>query len=247
MLYITPNAGCQATLDDLLKALCPTTSTMWEIPMPMTGHYCPDVDRIHFNGNKTVVWFKNGSKVLVECSSSDSYDRQTALAYAICKWLFGIVKEDGTVDGNGFGSKMKKLVDSGFDQVKEEQEAAARKKAAKERHAAIQAAQREAAFERRARARAEELRLERRAEEILREDSLRNSKTKVINEDSPTAQEFFANTPSKETTRTSGLVQIDPKDAWKLYRRPNKPFSQFTDAEKREYWKAHNAKRRAQK
>ena len=237
----------QLDLNDLINILCPSKEyavpQTYQASQTYSGHFVPDVQRIHYNGNKTIVWFVDGSKVITDCSAGDKYDRQTALAYAIVKRMYGKIgayDKNGhwdpcLVDGNGFGTKMKKLVDSGFDQVKEEQLASEKKRTARAEHEARQKAQQVAAFERRAQALAEELRLKRRAEEIFA-TSLENPPKKIINESKP-----------KEFIRTSGLMQVDPKDAWKFYRRPDKPFSQFTDAEKREYWKAHNAKRRAKK
>ena len=224
----------QLDLNDLINILCPSKD--YSIPQTYSGHFVPDVQRVHYNGNKTIVWFVDGSKVITDCSAGDKYDRQTALAYAIVKRMYGKIgayDKNGhwdpcLVDGNGFGTKMKKLVDSGFDQVKEEQLASEKKRTARAEHEARQKAQQAAAFERRAQALAEELRLKRRAEEILAA-SLENPSKKIITEDKPRA------------------ATSSPKDSWKVYCRPDKPFSQFTDAEKREYWRVHNAKRRAVK
>ena len=208
------------------------------------GYYVPAVSRVHYNGSKSIFWFADGSKVIVDCSAGDNYDRKTALAYAICKRMFGKVKADGTVDGNGFGQKMQKIVDAGFDQVKAEQDTIEKKRKAKAEHLARQKREQEVAFEKRVRERAEELRIERAANDLLNDpDSLTKTKKQMLNESEDMAAEDFFKI--NEPIRTSGLLQVDPKDAWKFYRRPDKPFSQFTQQEKREYWKYHNAKRRA--
>ena len=211
-------------------------------------HRVPSVDRIHYNGTKSIFWFSDGTKVIVDCSAEDKYDRKTALAYAICKRMFGKVMPDGTVDGNGFGQKMQKIVDAGFDQVRAEKEILEKKRKAKAEHLARQKHDQEAAFERKVKARAEELRIERAANDLLNDpDNLAKTKKQMLNEsEDMTVEDFFEKKPIKvkEPIRTSGLLQVDPKDAWKLYCRPNKPFSQFTQQEKRDYWRYHNAKRR---
>lgn len=193
------------------------------------GTYFPGVQRVTYNGSTTIVFFNDGTKCTVECSPNDKYDRQTALAYAICKRLLGKVGRvdkngrfiENEIDDNGFGSAMKKIVDAGFDQKKAEAEAAKQKREAKAKHEAAQKAAHEAAWQKRVQKRAEEIRLEREAEQWLADhpNGFKNVKNapKVINE---------------TKTETS-------------YVRPNKPFSQFTQEEKRAYWREQKSKRRS--
>ena len=107
----------------------------------------------------------------------------------------------------------------------------------------------EAAWKRKVEKRAEEIKLEREATALA--DSLRNSK-KVLNESIMSADVFFGDgeqkTVAEKPLEKKSAVQVegDPKDAWKFYQKPNKPFSQFTSEEKREYWRYHNGKRRAE-
>lgn len=183
------------------------------------------ISRVTYNGDKTIVFFVDGSKCIVKCSSEDKYDRQTAITYALVKRLFGKVDPNtGIVDGNGIGLKLKKIADAGFDQEKEAQELKAKKAAAKAEHEARQKAEKEAAFKRRAEKRADEILLERAAINIAnaKEDSLTKTKI-VINE-------------------SQNKVKPQPQTSM-AYVRPNKRFADFTDEEKREYWRYHNAKR----
>ena len=216
-----------------------------------TISYIP-ISRVVYSKDTTVVYFTDGTKTTVKCSSKDTYDRQTAIAYALVKRIFGkIGRYDektkkfyaNEIDGNGLGSKLEKIAASGFDQDKEA-EAKAKKAAAKAEHEARQKAEHDAAWKRRVEKRAEELRLEREANALLdSQGSLKKTKT-ILNENTKTVD---ASKFDNSTDLHSGLLQVDPADAWKLYRRPDKPFSQFTEQEKREYWKAHSAKRRANK
>ena len=211
------------------------------------------ISRVVYSKDTTVVYFTDGTKTTVKCSSKDTYDRQTAIAYALVKRIFGkIGRYDektnkyyaNEIDGNGLGSKLEKIAAFGFDQDKEEAEAKAKKAAAKAEHEAKQKAEHEAAWKRRVEKRAEELRLEREANALLdSQGSLKKTKT-VLNENTKTID---TGKLDNSTGLHDGCLQIDPADAWKLYRRPDKPFSQFTDQEKKAYWSYHNHKRRANK
>ena len=204
----------------------------------VNGYFVPEISRVHYNGNTTIVFFTDGSKCVIECSLADVYDRQTAIAYAICKRLFGKVGaysdqehkrwDPYLVDGAGFGQKMKKIVDLGFDQVLAEKQLAEQKRQAKAFHEAKQKAEQEAAFERRAKRLAEEILLKRRATDIANdiEDSL--------------------NIPKKATDKPKQMLN-ENKSANKPYVRPNKPFKDFTIDEKHEYWREQNRKRKLNK
>ena len=200
------------------------------------GYFVPEISRVHYNGDKTIVWFSDKSKCIVNCSPADKYDRQTAIAYAICKRLFGKVGaydannkwDPYLVDGAGFGQQLHKIVESGFDQVLAEKQIVEQKRQAKAAHEAKQKADQEAAFERRARRLAEDILLKRRATDIANEieDSLNNLKTN-------------ANKPKQ--------MLNEGKSANKPYVRPDKPFKDFTIDEKHEYWREQNRKRKLNK
>lgn len=200
------------------------------------GYFVPEISRVHYNGNKTIVWFADKSKCIVNCSPADKYDRQTAIAYAICKRLFGKVGaydannkwDPYLVDGAGFGQQLHKIVESGFDQVLAEKQIAEQKRQAKAAHEAKQKAEQNAAFERRAKRLAEEILLKRRATDIANdiEDSLNNLK--------------------KATDKPKQMLN-ENKSANKPYVRPNKLFKDFTIDEKHEYWREQNRKRKLKK
>ena len=241
-----------AFLDDIIADAQRTIKTA--APKNLESSSIP-ISRVIYSGNATTVFFTDGTKTTVMCSTNDKYDRQTALAYALVKKAYGKVgryDKNGVyhpneIDGNGIGLKLEKIAASGYDQDAEEKIAKEKKATAKADHLARQKAQHETAWERKVRARAEEIRLEREANALLdRENSLKKTNSKKpLNESCSTmsAADFFGNNDPAQTIKanplpngtsfTSGLLQIDPKDAWKLYRRPNKPFSKFTDAEKR--------------
>ena len=207
---------------------CPSSKTSYPTLFEDINWYCPKIKRVTFNKDTTIVFFVDDTYCIVKCSSGDKYDRKTAIAYAIVKRLLGKVghydpktkkfnaKE---VDGNGFGCYLQKIVDSGFDQEKEEKLAVERKRTVKAKHLAKQDAEKKAAFNRR---------VEERAKQILLERAALDRANEI--EDSSLARDL-----DNKTNLGSSSTYV----------RPDKPFSKFTQAEKREYWRAHNAKRRS--
>lgn len=203
------------------------------------GYWCPEIKRVTFNGNTTIVWFTDDTYAIVNCSSGDKYDRKTAVAYAMVKRMLGKVgkldKKTGKfnpkeVDSNGFGCYLQKIVDSAFDQEKEEKNALEKKRTAKAKHEAMQAAQKKRAFERRVEERAKQILLERAAMDRanqIEDDQIANNTTGCNS----------CSSCSKNSSYTSEQTYV----------KPNKPFSKFTQQEKREYWRAQNAKKRAKK
>ena len=98
----------------------------------------------------TIVFFNDGTKVTVINSDNDDIEvvtdektgvktasmasKERALTYAICKKLFGKPDEKGTVQGNGFGRKLRDLVNGAWDQKVEEKKTALAKAASKAKH-----------------------------------------------------------------------------------------------------------------
>ena len=257
-VYVSPE------FNELLEELCSTfAGTDFKSLVPKAKGYFPTmpeipISRVTYSGDTTVVFFTDGTKTTVKRSGADKYDRQTAIVYALIKRLFGKIGRydaktkkfyENEIDGNGLGTKLEKLAAAGFDQDEEKRTAKARKAKAQEEHAARQKRESEAAWKKKVAKRAEEIKLEREAAALV--DSLRNPK-KVLNESTMDANEFFGGGEQKTVTekplekKSEIRVEGDPKDAWKYYRKPNKPFSQFTSEEKREYWRYHNGKRRAE-
>lgn len=213
---------------------------------PSKPKYIPTIDtipisRVVYSSGATTVFFTDGTKTTVRCSSNDTYDRQTAIAYALVKRMFGKVGRydektkkfyENEIDGNGLGLKLEKIAAAGFDQDLEKKNLNVKKAEAKAAHVARQKAEHDAAWQRRVARRAEEIRLEREAAALV--DRLAGKKP--LNETAvPSAAEFFdTSKPAKKACKDT-------------YVRPNKPFSKFTQQEKRDYWNAQNAKRRAAK
>lgn len=257
-VYVSP------AFKELLEELCSTfVGTDFKSSVPKAKaegyfHTIPEIpiSRVTYSGDTTVVFFTDGTKTTVKCSSNDTYDRQTAIVYALVKRMFGKIGRydaktkkfyDNEIDGNGLGTKLEKIANAGFDQ--DEEKWLKDRKAKAQEHVARQKMESEAAWKKKVEKRAKEIKLEREAATLA--DSLGNSK-KVLNESIMNASEFFGGGEQKTVTakplekKSAVQVEGDPKDAWKHYQKPNKPFSQFTSEEKREYWRYYNGKRRAE-
>lgn len=205
-------------------------------PKTFANYTCPAVQRTTFNGDTTIVFFVDGTYSIVTRSPEDKYDRKTAVLYAIAKRMFGTLgKTDkngkfhpNEVDSKGFTAFLQKTVDAGFDQKLEEETASEKKQAAHAAHLARQEAQKKAAFDKRVEARAKEILLERAATD--RANQIENEARDIQ--------------PSRSCTKNNDNKTMNTKYDTKSYIKPNKPFKKFTDEEKREYWRYHNAKRK---
>ena len=92
----------------------------------------PAVKSVIFNKEATIVYFADGTKCIVRKSAMDEYNREHAVVYAIVKRAYGTVNADGTVDGNGMGNMLAKVVANGYDQ-EAHNKAEEEKKAAKQK------------------------------------------------------------------------------------------------------------------
>lgn len=194
------------------------------------SYTCPKVDRVIFNGDYTIVWFKDKTKTMVKRSSVDKDDKQTSIVYAIVKRMFGHVDKDGNIDSYGFYSWISKLAKNGFDQQLAEATEKERKAKAKAEHLAKQKAEHEEAVLRRVKRRAEELSIERAANKMLDDANMLYEKNECGCKKSKSSLIVDSNSLAKTKTTST-------------YVKPNKKFKDFTPEEKRAYWRYHNKNR----
>lgn len=227
-------------LNDMLHDLrLITVATDYSLTNSDVAYTCPEVARVTFNGDTTIVWFTDNTKTIVKCSNGDKPDRQTAVAYAILKRMFAkSIKEDGEANSTGFCSWLKKIVDNGFDQQLAERTEKERKAKAKAEHARRQKEEHERAVARRVARRAEALRIERLAEEKLAAET---AKPTLITETAVTDSRCNC---KKETKAKSSCKSACVCESASGYVRPNKKFKDFTTEERRAYWRHHNTLRK---
>lgn len=115
------------TLADIIDMFIPRTYTsMHDINMP-------GVKNIIFNNNITKVIFTDGTWSLVRLSNNDTPNRETAILYAIAKRIYGRISRDrknyGEAVESAIGNKLRKWVESAYDQEAAEKEKRATEKA----------------------------------------------------------------------------------------------------------------------
>lgn len=166
-----------AVTKDLITYPTYVTETNLDSKTPVIGT-CPQVKRVTFNGDVTVVHFVDNTKIVVRRSAADNVDRQTAVVYAIVKRMFwnGKYDKNGNLETVGFCNWLNKIVKKGYDQKEAEATEKERERIRKAEHAARQKAEHDAAVQRRIKERAEELKIEEAARALLTADALAPSK-----------------------------------------------------------------------
>ena len=184
----------------------------------------------------TIVDFADNTRSIVTCSANDHYDRETGVVNAIVKRMMGKVGPTGTIEGNGTGIRLKRIVESGVDQQAEAERIKKEKIDAKARHEAKQKADHDAAVERKVKRQKEAIEILFKA---LQECGV-SVGVQPYSEDSCTCGGNCGCNKS-----TTGACKSNSSGNEDEYVRPNKPFSEFTQEEKRAYWRYQNKKRRA--
>ena len=150
----------------------------------------PTIRKVIAKDPKTIVLFTDGTKSIVSLSSTDTYNLETAILYAVIKRIYGKV-DPKTKEAKypNFGKILKKIT--------------------------------------------------------TEMTTYAESSYKI-----PTAEEFFGEIAKKATFKPKSKVAAK-LDAMKTscckeskYVRPNKPFSEFSQEEKRAYWRFQKAKNR---
>lgn len=236
------NAMDKVALDSVLTPGVGICCSKCTEPTVVEGYWIPKISRVQYNGNTTIVFFNDGTKATVKLSENDTYDRKTAIVYAIVKRMLGKVNSDSTVDGNGFGTALQKIADAGFDQVKAKKEQEENKRKAHAAHVVKQEKAKKAAFERKVRARAREIAIEEAARKLVDSKNILNEDTSTTTTPSGSKSCEFA---KPKTCTCKNKTWVDSPS--EVYIRPDKPFSQFTPEEKKSYWRHMYAKRHNKK
>lgn len=178
----------------------------------------------------TIVDFADSTRVIVKCSDKDTPNVETAICNAIVKRLVGKPVKGGNglytgeVDATGCGSWLRKVAAAAYDQSKKDEVTAATKAERKEKRAVEQKALHDEAVKRRARRRADEL-------EVLMEA------LKMLGIQT-TAKCGKTESGKTESGKTENGCDPYP------YVKPDKKFKDFTQAEKREYWREQKRRTR---
>lgn len=192
------------------------------------GTTCSVSNSVHDKVNAVLISEYNGVKLPVPVLTADETSKEFGIISALFARCIGNLKPDGSIDKTGASKWLKDQISkNSYDQKLMEVYGAALKKLNAQKNVEKHAAAAKKAHARAVKRLAKRLALKKEAEELLaakkaaKTDSLKFSGTaaKPLNE-------------SKAAKKTCSCSSTSP------YVRPAKRFSEFTQQEKREYWKA---------
>ena len=194
------------------------------------GTVCSVSNSVHDKVNAVLISEHNGVKLPVPVLTADETSKEYGIISCLFKRMIGSIKPDGTIDGTGSGKWLKDQISkNSYDQKLMEVYGAALKKLNAQKNVEKHAAAAKKAHARAVKRLAKRLALKKEAEELLaakkaaKSDSLKFSGTaaKPLNE-----------SKAAKKTCTCSCSSTSP------YVRPAKRFSEFTQEERREYWRA---------
>jgi len=190
------------------------------------GTVCSVSNSVHDKVNAVLISEYNGVKLPVPVLTADETSKEFGIISCIFKRMIGTIKRDGTIDGTGSGKWLKdQITKNSYDQKLMEVYGAALKKLNAQKNVEKHAAAAKKAHARAVKRLAKRLALKKEAEELLAAKKAANLKfsgfAKPLNE-----------TKAAKKTCTCSCSSTSP------YVRPAKRFSEFTQQEKRDYWKA---------
>lgn len=193
------------------------------------GTVCTVANSVHDKVNAVLVSEHNGVKLPVPVLTADDTAKEFGIISCLYKRMVSRIKPDGTVDGTGSGKWLKdQITKNSYDQNVMAIYNAAVKKLTAENNAKAHAAAAKKAHDRRVKKLAKRLAIQREAEELL-----------AAKKATKTASAFSTPKPLNETKTTKKTCNCTCNcSSSKPYVRPAKRFSEFTQQEKRDYWRA---------
>lgn len=193
------------------------------------GTVCTVANSVHDKVNAVLVTEHNGVKLPVPVLTADDTAKEFGIISCLYKRMIGKIKSDGTIDGTGSGKWLKdQITKNSYDQNVMAIYNAAVKKLTAENNAKAHAAAAKKAHDRRVKKLAKRLAIQREAEELL-----------AAKKATKTTSAFSTPKPLNETGCTcSSCKTKKTRTGDSPYVRPAKRFSEFTQEEKRSYWKA---------
>jgi len=193
------------------------------------GTKCTCSNSCHDPVNATLVSEVNGVKLPTPVVTADETSKEFGITQCLFKRMIGTVKKDGTIDGAGGSRWLKQKIAESYDQGVMDVYTKALKKIQAEQNEAKHKAAAKKAHERKVRKLAKQMALKKEAEAYL--------ETKKATKTASAKCKPLCET-KKPTMTASDFFKTE------TYVRPNKPFSQFTQEEKRAYWREQNRRRR---
>ena len=196
------------------------------------GTVCTVANSVHDKVNAVLVSEHNGVKLPVPVLTADDTAKEFGIISCLYKRMVGKIKPDGTIDGTGSGKWLKDQISkNSYDQKLMEVYGAALKKLNAQKNVEKHTAAAKKAHARAVKRFAKRLALKKEAEELLAAKKAAKTDSLKFSGGAATAKLLNESKAAKKTCTCSC-------SSTKPYVRPAKRFSEFTQQEKRDYWKA---------
>ncbi len=192
------------------------------------GTTCSVANSVHDKVNAVLVSEYNGVKLPVPVLTADDSAKEFGIISALFARCIGTIKFDGTIDKTGSAKWLKdQIAKNSYDQNVMAVYNAALKKLTAKKNAEKHAAAAKKAHDRHVKKLAKRLAIQREAEELLAAKKAAKTAS-AFSTPKPLNESKCACSCKTKKTKTNGLPYV----------RPAKRFSEFTQEEKRSYWKA---------
>ena len=203
------------------------------------GTKCSCSNSVHDKVNSVLVSEYNGVKLPVPVLTADETAKEFGITQCLFKRMIGTINKDGTINGRGGAKWLKdQITKNSYDQKLMEVYGAALKKLQTEQNKARHAKAAKKAHDRKVKRLAKQLALKKEAEELLAAKKVaKTASAKPLCETKITVKPAVKKTCKKDSDECG--CTMTASDFFKApYVRPNKRFSEFTQQEKRDYWRA---------
>ena len=202
------------------------------------GTRCTCSNSVHDRVNSILISEYNGVKLPVPVLTADETAKEFGITQCLFKRMIGTINKDGTINGHGGAKWLKdQITKNSYDQKLMEVYGAALKKLQAEQNKARHANAAKKAHDRKVKRLAKQMALKKEAEELLAAKRVaKTASAKPLCETKITVKPAVKKICKKDsecgcTTTASDFFKTP-------YVRPNKRFSEFTQQEKRDYWRA---------
>ena len=201
------------------------------------GTRCTCSNSVHDRVNSVLISEHNGVKLPVPVLTADETAKEFGITQCLFKRMIGTINKDGTINGRGGAKWLKdQITKNSYDQKLMEVYGAALKKLQAEENTARHAAAAKKAHAKKVKRLAKRLALEKEAEELL--SARKAAKTTTACTKPLCETKISVKPPLKTCSAPKAGGCCNKKFDAEIYNRPNKRFSEFTQEEKRAYWRA---------
>ena len=203
------------------------------------GTKCSCSNSVHDKVNSVLVSEYNGVKLPVPVLTADETAKEFGITQCLFKRMIGTINKDGTINGRGGAKWLKdQITKNSYDQKLMEVYGAALKKLQAEQNKERHAKAAKKAHDRKVKHLAKQLALKKEAEELLATKKVaKTASAKPLCETKISVKPAVKKTCKKDSDECG--CTMTASDFFKApYVRPNKRFSEFTQQEKRDYWRA---------